>query len=240
MEQLAELQRKDPTWRKVMDNIELFTQFTVRQGVLFHEDALCLPYDKEFMTKVLHDVHDAIGHIGISKSYDVMRKQWYRPGILNILTAYVNSCVTCKRAKKSRQRPSGRMHPQRNLTELAFDNIAIDIFSLPLPDGYDACLTIMDTFTKTVILQPTRSNASTEDVAEMLFTKVICKGFLPSMIISDRDSKYTSDLWVAVMKRLGTKIQLTTPYHQQADPAERTIQTVQSVLRCYNDVDWVK
>jgi translation initiation factor 2 beta subunit (eIF-2beta)/eIF-5 len=241
-EQLAALQRKDPTWRKVMENIEMFAQFTMRQGVLFHEEARCLPQDKEFMAKVLHDAHDTNGHMGISKSYDVMSKQWYRPGMLNILTAYVNSCVICKGAKKSRQRPSGRMHPQRNLTALAFDNIALDIFSLPLSDGYDACRTIMDTSTKMVILQPTRSTASTEDVAEMLFTSVICKGFLPSTIITDRDPKYTSGLWAAVMKKLGTKIQLTTPYHwhQQADPAERTIQTVQSVLRCYNGVDWVK
>jgi hypothetical protein len=241
-EQLAALQRKDPTWRKVMENIEMFAQFTMRQGVLFHEEARCLPHDKEFMAKVLHDAHDTNGHMGISKSYDVMSKQWYWPGMLNILTAYVNSCVICKGAKKSRQRPSGRMHPQRNLTALVFDNTALDIFSLPLSDGYDACLTIMDTFTKMVILQPTRSTACTEHVAEMLFTSVICKGFLPSTIISDRDPKYTSDLWAAVMEKLGTKIQLTTPYHwhQQADPAERTIQTVQSVLRCYNGVDWVK
>jgi hypothetical protein len=193
-EELAALQRKDPTWQKVMDNIELFTQFTMKQGVLFHEEARCLPQDKLFMSKVLHDVHDANGHMGISKSYDVMRKQWYRPGMLSILTAYVNSCVICKGAKKSRQRPSGEMHPQRNLSALAFDNIAIDIFSLPLSDGYDACLTIMDTFTKTVVLQPTRTTASTEEVADMLCTSVICKGFLPSTIISDRDPKYTSDL----------------------------------------------
>jgi hypothetical protein len=44
---------------------------------------------------------------------------------------------------------------------------------------------------------------------------------------------------VAIMRRLDTKISLSSPYHQQADPAERTIQTVQAVLRCYNDTDWV-
>jgi hypothetical protein len=147
---------------------------------------------------------------------------------------YIRSCVT------SRRHAIGQMHPQRNLSPLAFDNIAIDIFSLPLSGGYDACLAIVDTFTKAVILQPTRTTASTEDVAEMLFTSVMCKGFLASTIISDRDSKYISELWSAVMSKMGTKIQLTTPYHQQADPAERTIQTVQTVLRCYNDVDWVK
>jgi hypothetical protein len=28
-------------------------------------------------------------------------------------------------------------------------------------------------------------------------------------------------------------------YHQQADPVERSIQTAQTVLRCYQDTDWV-
>jgi hypothetical protein len=82
-------------------------------------------------------------------------------------------------------------------------------------------------------------SASTEDIAELLFTSVLCKGFLPSTVISDRDTSYTSDLWTAVMMKLGTKIELTTPYHQQADPAERSIQTVQNILRCYSNIDWV-
>jgi hypothetical protein len=41
------------------------------------------------------------------------------------------------------------------------------------------------------------------------------------------------------MAKLGTKIELASAYHQQADPAERTIQTVQNILRCYKDVNWV-
>jgi hypothetical protein len=133
----------------------------------------------------------------------------------------------------------GFMEPQRNLAGVAFDNIAMDIFPLPPKSEYDACLTIVDTFTKAVILRPTKTSADTEDIANLLFNSVLCKGFLPSTVISDQDPKYTSDLWTKVMAKLGTKIQLTTPYHQQADPAERTIQTVQTVLRCYNETDWV-
>jgi hypothetical protein len=122
---------------------------------------------------------------------------------------------------------------------LAFDNIAMDIFPLPAAQGFDACLTIVDTFTKTVVLQPTSTTATTAEVADILFTSILCRGFLPSTVISDKDPKYTSDLWTLVMEKLGTKISLTSPYHQQADPAERTIQTVETVLRCYKDIDWV-
>jgi hypothetical protein len=236
---LSELQQRDPTWKKIFDNIHLFPQFTIKDGLLYHEECLCMPHNKSFITSILHDAHDVGGHMGVSKSYDRLRRQWYRPGMFNILRSYVKSCVTCKGVKLSKQKPTGDMHPQRNMSAMAFDNIAIDVFSLPMTKGFDACLAIADTFTKAVVLRPTRTTASTEDIAELLFANILCKGFLPSTIISDKDPKYTSELWSAVMKKLGTQIELTSPYHQQADPAERTIQTVQNILRCYKDVDWV-
>jgi hypothetical protein len=236
---IAALQKADPTWRKIIDNVHMFDQFSIHDEVLHYKDAICLPNNKRFIASVLNDCHDASGHLGISKSYDVMRRQWYRPGMFNILRGYVKSCAICKGTKLSRQRPPGEMHPQRNVSPLAFDNIAMDIFPLPATQGFDACLTIVDTFTKTVVLRPTSTTATTADVADILFTSILCRGFLPSTVISDKDPKYTSDLWNLVMKKLNTKISLTSPYHQQADPAERTIQTVETVLRCYKDINWV-
>jgi hypothetical protein len=219
--------------------VHMFDQFSIHDEVLHHKEAICLPNNKRFIASVLHDCHDANGHLGISKSYDVMRRQWYRPGMFNILRSYVQSCAVCKGTKLSRQRPTGEMHPQRNVSPLAFDNIAMDIFPLPPAQGFDACLAVVDTFTKAVVLRATSTTATTADVADILFTSILCRGFLPSTVISDKDPKYTSDLWELVMKKLGTKISLTSPYHQQADPAERTIQTVETVLRCYKEMDWV-
>jgi hypothetical protein len=236
---LAALQKSDPTWRKIIDNIQMFQHFSLRDEVLWHDDSICLPNNKRFIASVLNDCHDANGHMGISKSYDVLRKQWYRPGMFNMLKRYVRSCVVCRGTKLSRQLPTGEMHAQRNVSPLAFDNIAMDVFPLPAVQGFDACLAIMDTFTKAVILRPTVTTATTEDIADILFTSILCKGFLPSVVISDKDPKYTAELWKLVMRKLGTKVQLTSPYHQQADPAERSIQTVQTILRCYKETNWV-
>jgi hypothetical protein len=186
-EELASMQRRDPTWGKIFDNVHLFPQFTITGGLLYHQDRICLPNNKGFIRSVLHDSHDAVGHMGIAKSYDIMRKQWYRPGLCAILRSYVRSCVTCRGVKLSKQNPIGTMHPQRNISQIPFDNIALDVFPLLQHGGlgFDACLAIVDTFTKTVVLRPTHTTASTEDIAEILFTSIRCRGFLPSTIISD-------------------------------------------------------
>jgi hypothetical protein len=104
---LAKLQRNDPTWSKIRENPELFPQFTMRDDILWHEESICLPNDKIFLGSGLHNCHDVNGHMGIAKSFDVMRKQWFRPGMFSMMKAYITSCPTCRGAKPSWQRPMG-------------------------------------------------------------------------------------------------------------------------------------
>jgi hypothetical protein len=66
---ITALQKADPTWRKIIDNIHMFEQFSLKDEVLYHKEAICLPSNKRFIASVLNDCHDANGHLGISKSY---------------------------------------------------------------------------------------------------------------------------------------------------------------------------
>ncbi|GJZ01371.1 putative reverse transcriptase domain-containing protein [Tanacetum coccineum] len=52
------------------------------------------------------------------------------------------------------------------------------------------------------------------------------------MIISDRDSKFTSHFWKSLNEALGTQLDMSTAYHPQTDgQSERTIQTLEDMLR---------
>jgi hypothetical protein len=198
-----------------------------------------LPNSKDFQCDVFHDVHEGNGHREFAKSFEKLARQWHRAGMAAGLKSYIQSCTVCAGAKKSRRKHQGEMTTQRHMSSTPFDAIAIDMFELPKCRGHDACLAISDIFTQSIILRPTRKTADAEEIAEILFNSVICKGFLPSVIISDNDSKYTSRMWARIMEKLHTRISLASPYHQQADTAEQSIQTAQTVLRCYGDTDWV-
>ncbi|MBW0519086.1 hypothetical protein O181_058801 [Austropuccinia psidii MF-1] len=51
-------------------------------------------------------------------------------------------------------------------------------------------------------------------------------------IISDRDPKFTSELWKNLHQLFGTKLSFSTAYHPQTDVlAERMIQTLQYMVR---------
>ncbi|MBW0582047.1 hypothetical protein O181_121762, partial [Austropuccinia psidii MF-1] len=55
---------------------------------------------------------------------------------------------------------------------------------------------------------------------------------VPKIIISDRDPKFTSEIWTKLYDMLGTKLAFFTDYHPQTDGlAERMIQTMEDILR---------
>nr|GEY55044.1 hypothetical protein [Tanacetum cinerariifolium] len=52
------------------------------------------------------------------------------------------------------------------------------------------------------------------------------------LIISDRDSHFTSRFWQSMQEALGTRLDMSTTYHPQKDgQSERTIQTLKDMLR---------
>ena len=70
------------------------------------------------------------------------------------------------------------------------------IVSLPTTtDGYDCIFVVVDRLSKMAHLIPTHSIASAADTARLFFINVFRLHGLPSEIVTDRDSKFTSAFW---------------------------------------------
>lgn len=98
-------------------------------------------------------------------------------------------------------------------------------------EKYDACLIIMEKFTKTIIIEPCHSHFTARSLAEIFFDRVINKDFLPRVIIFNRDVKLTSDFWRLLMHWLGITLAIRFTYLQQSNPVERAIQTIGTALK---------
>ncbi|GJX53796.1 putative reverse transcriptase domain-containing protein [Tanacetum coccineum] len=61
--------------------------------------------------------------------------------------------------------------------------------------------------------------------------EVVSRHGVPVLIISDRESKFTSHFWKSLNEALGTQLDMSTAYHPQTDgQSERTIQTLEDML----------
>ena len=61
----------------------------------------------------------------------------------------------------------------------------------------------------------------------ILFDEWYCENGLMRQIITDRDTLFTSELWMALHKLTGVKLKMSTVYHPQTDgTSERTNKTL--------------
>ncbi|MBW0531955.1 hypothetical protein O181_071670 [Austropuccinia psidii MF-1] len=98
--------------------------------------------------------------------------------------------------------------------------------------SYDACLVIVDRFSKTPIFLPCHKDDTAMDTALLLWNRVMSWTGIFTHIISERDPKLTSELWTNLNQSFGTKLSFSTDYHPQTDGlAERMIQTMEDMVR---------
>ena len=154
------------------------------------------------------------------------------------VTEFCRSCIPCQRNKSSNRKPLGLLQPADNVPWRPWSVVCMD-FITRLPksiEGYDAILVVIDMLSKRAHFIPTTSDASAAKTAQIFFDSVWKYHGLPTRIISDRDSKFTSGFWTTLWKLLGTKLALSTAFSPQTDGlTERLNRTLEEYIRAYID-----
>ncbi|MBW0521275.1 hypothetical protein O181_060990 [Austropuccinia psidii MF-1] len=95
----------------------------------------------------------------------------------------------------------------------------------------NACLVIVDRYSKTPIFLPCHEDDTAMDTALLLWIRVISHTGLFKNIISERNPKLTYALWPNLHRLFGTKLSFSTAYYPQTNGlAERMIQTLEDMI----------
>nr|GFD35273.1 putative reverse transcriptase domain-containing protein [Tanacetum cinerariifolium] len=71
-----------------------------------------------------------------------------------------------------------------------------------------------------------------DKLARIYLKEVVSRHGIPVSIISDRDLRFVSNFWRSLQNALGTRLDMSTTYHPETDDqSERTIQTLEDMLR---------
>ena len=79
--------------------------------------------------------------------------------------------------------------------------------------GYDSILVIVDRLTKVAHFLPVRTNYGGEKLAQLYVNNIVKLHGVPSKIISDRGTQFTSKFWKSLHKAMGTKLYFSLAYH---------------------------
>jgi len=116
-----------------------------------------------------------------------------------------------------------------------WDTISMDfITALSTSNGKDALWVIIDCLTKLGHFVACHGTMNPEDLADHFLRRVIRPHGLPSSIISDRGSPFTSDFWKRVTEATGISRNLSTAFHPRTDgETERANAILEQYLRTY-------
>ncbi|EFA84935.1 hypothetical protein PPL_01928 [Heterostelium album PN500] len=193
--------------------------------------------DKEHITKILEENHSGYiaGHLGITKtttnelgyfdtcwqnnSFDGFSST--SPSKLLFCQHFIGSCDICQRVTKDKAKGylTSLEIPTRNWME-----IGMDFMKLPTSkNGYDNVLVVVDRLSKMVHLCLCTTEITAVETAKLFFKYVFRYHRLLSTIVSDRDSKFTSDM--------------STPNRPQTDgQTERYNRTLKLILSKHQEV----
>ena len=199
--------------------------FKVDDQDLYFNNRLCIPNNKDLKNSILKESHDIpiAAHPGYVKMYHTLRQSFFWPGLKKDILAYVNRCLSCQKIKAERVRYPGKLQPI-DPPHMKWEYISMDfITGLPSSLGYDSIFVVVDMFTKMTHLFPVKSTASAKDIAFVFMKGIFTYHGLPQRIVSDRDTKFTSNFWQALFSATGTQLAFSTAYHPQTDgQTERT------------------
>ena len=200
---------------------------------------ICIPQKSDIRLSLLHDAHDSAiaGHLGFDKTYDHLRRIVYWPKIAQDVRTYVQTCESCQRHKPSHQRPAGLLQPLET-PDQRWCTVTMDfVTQLPrTPRGFDAITVFVDKVSKQIHLAPSHTTDTASTVARLFFDNVFRLHGMPTTIVSDRDSKFTSQFWQHLHKLMDVKLAMSTAFHPQTDgQTERANQTVETILRAFVD-----
>ncbi|GJS18426.1 putative reverse transcriptase domain-containing protein [Tanacetum coccineum] len=148
--------------------------------------------------------------------YQDLKKLYWWPNMKAEIATYVSKCLT--RAK----------------VKWKWEKITMDFVSgLPrTPSGYDSIWVIVDRLTKSANFLPMKKTDNIQKLAQLYLKEILCKHGVPTSIISDRDSLFTSRFWTSLQEAMGTQLDMSTAYHTETDgQSERNIQTLEDMLR---------
>ncbi|GKA72789.1 putative reverse transcriptase domain-containing protein, partial [Tanacetum coccineum] len=144
--------------------------------------------------------------------YQDLKKLYWWPNMKAEIATYVSKCLTVPKVKAEHQKPSGLLQ-QPEIPEWKWEKITrlcLNHTFQRTPSGYDSIWVIVDRLTKSAHFLPMKKTDSIEKLAQLYLKEIVCKHGVPTSIISDRDSLFTSRFWKSLQEAMGTQLDMST------------------------------
>ena len=190
---------------------------------------------KMLQKNVISRAHDdpVASHGGMVKTIELIRRNFYWPGLVKDVREYIRNCDVCKSTKA----PNYNLKPEMGKQAVSIrpiQRLYIDLLG-PYPrskSGYIGLLIVLDHLTKFHWLFPLRKFASTV-IMEYLQKQIFDVFGVPENVISDNGSQFRANDFNAFLISYGVNHIYTAVYSPQSNALERVNRSIIEGIRAY-------
>jgi len=147
-------------------------------GVMYREEKVYVPKDEVLRAEIIRlHYNTPVGeHGGQWKTVELATRNFWWPGVTMEVKQYVEGYNSYQRNKNCTEQPAGKLMPN-SIPEKPWTHILAEfITKLPLAQGYNSILVVVDQLTKMVYFIPTTEKTSVEGLAKLL--GIMCGSYM--------------------------------------------------------------
>ena len=205
---------------------------SLAHGLLFRRssrsDRLCIPEVPALRQLTLTELHATPlgGHFGRDKTLSLAQRSVWWPSLAADVETFIRTRPTCQRVKAEHGRPAGLLFPLP-VPSRRGGMIGLDFLEMPIAQsGHDFLQVHIDFLTGRVWLVPTFKSVTSSAAATNFMSSVFRDVGLPDTLVSDRDTRFTSEFWTALHAALGTSLIFGSPYHHNTNSRTERVNAV--------------
>ena len=177
------------------------------------------------LVKMAHDGPQGVGHLGMEKTYETLKRDFYWKNMMTDVKNLVESCELCVQKIK---RKAKHGIPVSLLIGGPWEILCMDMMG-PLPDsgnGKKYILVAIDSFTKDIELKAV-ADQSAITVMNFMLKNVVSRHGVPQEVLTDNGTNFIADGVKKMYEVLGVKGERTTPYNPEGNGiVERVNRTI--------------
>jgi len=131
-------------------------------SVMYKEGKVYVPKNETLRAEIIRLHHDMPirGHGGQWKIVELVMRNFWWPGVTKEVKRYVEGYDACQHNKNRTEQLAGKLMPN-SIPEKPWTHISVDfITKLPLVQGYNSILVVVDQLTKMVVMRaPSRKKS---------------------------------------------------------------------------------
>lgn len=189
--------------------------------------------------RVIEEAHNppSSSHGGGDKTLELIRRQYFWPGMVGHIREFIAKCSLCKESKAPNytlRPPMGNPH----IAERPFQHLYIDLLG-PYPRskaGNTVILIIVDQLSKFLWLKPLRK-ASAITIVRFIESEIFHFVGAPETILSDNGKQFISNDFRALLSRYGVRHINSATHAPQVNASERVNRSIIAAIRTYTDED---